>query len=261
MSKYACFANIKTENLSFNMYKLKLLCCLAIFWVNLKLNFASSTCWENSELTTNIRLCTFEQLSLIASGTGPQSSQHCYHLCNLNSNCVVARYLSGTCELYGGHFNHFIEHPPSCNQTVGNVFVKKQYCPSDYTIRFDALPFSRYKFYNEARSWELAKLQCEQDGGKLVQISTAEENNLLQIGSGEQWLIGLSQKSGSVEPNGGFYWSGSNEPIKFSDWGNGQPDNYLGIEDCGSYLDGFKKWNDVKCNGYSAKFLCECNLL
>lgn len=77
-----------------------------------------------------------------------------------------------------------------------------------------------YKLYDTNLSWTDAKDYCEQLGGHLVTITSAEEQsvieNLLEEGEMHQYWIGLSH------PDGTLRWV-TNEPYSYSNWDPGEP--------------------------------------
>lgn len=56
---------------------------------------------------------------------------------------------------------------------------------------------------------------------------------------------------------GGFAWIGKNEPMTYTNWFNGQPDNYGGHEDCLQLRNDLTTWNDAPCSDYKLWALCE----
>ena len=78
-------------------------------------------------------------------------------------------------------------------------------------------------------------------GGHLATVSSAEENSFIHdlfsrdqrfvtsdaSGSRHGPMIGLYQPPGSAEPGGGWAWV-TGEPLAYTNWSPGNPDNYLG---------------------------------
>ncbi|XP_062620108.1 alpha-N-acetylgalactosamine-specific lectin-like [Saccostrea cucullata] len=59
---------------------------------------------------------------------------------------------------------------------------------------------------------------------------------------------------------GDWTWIESGDPLTFTDWGQGQPDNWSPDDDCTAMhkvLD--FKWSDEDCNLYSFMYICEIN--
>ncbi|XP_043988479.1 hepatic lectin-like [Gambusia affinis] len=94
-------------------------------------------------------------------------------------------------------------------------------------------------------SWNKAREDCRNKGGDLVVINNDDEQNfVLTISVNSPW-IGLSE-----ETEGSWKWVDgtalSSEFKKF--WGQGQPDNAGGIENCGQIWGNLKAWNDDDCD-------------
>jgi hypothetical protein len=97
-----------------------------------------------------------------------------------------------------------------------------------------------------------AHLYAESRGGYLVAINSVEEMDMLiervipQCWTDFSIAIGLVQDTGAsdyVEPGGGWVWS-SGEPVEYTNWNTGEPnDNPVG-EDFGEMY-GNGRWNDL----------------
>ena len=83
-----------------------------------------------------------------------------------------------------------------------------------------------YKVFNKSVTWEKAKAYCENQGGYLATITSKKEHD---------YIVGLIEKSKSKS----FFWLGATdraeegkwkwitgEKWNYTNWGNGQPDNY-----------------------------------
>jgi hypothetical protein len=101
---------------------------------------------------------------------------------------------------------------------------------------------------------QAAKDYCANWGGKVLVINDDGENywvktTLVNSGLDRVWL-GISD--GTSE---GQWADLDGEEITFSAWGNGEPNNSGGNEDCANlYTNGF--WNDLPCNG-NHPVICE----
>ncbi len=96
-----------------------------------------------------------------------------------------------------------------------------------------------YYCSTQPATWNSAKASCIANGGYLAAINNASENaflaNILTIQSA---YIGLSDES----TEGVFQWC-NNEPVTYTNWYPGQPNNYNGAQDYVEMLsDG--TWND-----------------
>ena len=103
-------------------------------------------------------------------------------------------------------------------------------------------------------TWENAKMWCEEMGrnSHLVKIETKEENDFL-VGnfSGYNSWIGAND----IEKEGSFRWT-DGSPLIFTDWGQDEPNNSGGGEDCAHiYILKNNMWNDARC---TAKFFFIC---
>jgi len=103
-------------------------------------------------------------------------------------------------------------------------------------------------------TWYEAKAACENLGGYLVTITSAQENefvfNLVKDNNAFWYLdafdnglgpwIGGYQEDGAQEPDGGWRWV-TNESFSYTNWETGQPDNVHGAALNQNCLRFFKK--------------------
>lgn len=104
-------------------------------------------------------------------------------------------------------------------------------------------------------------LECEAEavarGGHLVAINSPAEQQFITntFGSPETYYIGLRQTPGDPdfsEPGGGFKWT-TGEPLTFTNWSPGEPNNYTGAgEDFVQFGPNAMSWGDVSNQGYPA---------
>ena len=109
-----------------------------------------------------------------------------------------------------------------------------------------------YKLYNQVNTWDAAKNTCGGwSGSHLVSISSAAENAFVAglTPNNASW-IGFNDKA--VENT--FAWANL-EPVAYTNWHGGQPDNFQGKEDCVEILN-TGKWNDLDCAALRL-FVCE----
>ena len=124
---------------------------------------------------------------------------------------------------------------------------------------------SCYMFSSGTQDWFWAGYECNRDGGYLVEITDACENefvSMIAVGLGETFWIGGSDQ----DHEGEWRWVHSQTEISnstFSNWGPGRPDNWDGIEHYlqligNGYLtaDGTAYWEDSH-NGVSYPYICE----
>lgn len=105
------------------------------------------------------------------------------------------------------------------------------------------------------RTWNEAAARCVELGGVLASIgSEAEHTAYLRAALGLQWTswwLGLSDQR--VE--GIFEWA-DGEPLAYSRWGSGEPNDSGGREDCAHLVPWNGLWNDLDC-GRRLPFVCQ----
>ena len=134
----------------------------------------------------------------------------------------------------------------------GSVFTYKKWS----TIHELTNPDSGHLYYLlEASDWVTAEQVATGLGGCLATVSTWAENDWLVTSfgsypSGENYLmIGLHD----LNVEGTFEWL-SGEPVSFTHWAPGQPDDFNGSQDYGmiSCVGGSDTWHDYDGNYYSS---------
>jgi hypothetical protein len=127
-----------------------------------------------------------------------------------------------------------------------------------------------YRGSEEELGFAEAHAACVAEGGYLVTIGSAEENELVEeILAGENW-IGATDRRDSRVPGAGTYQWVTEEPFVYSNWYPGQP-NALGAEcpsagnddddddDCYEHCAAMRNdgaWNDRAC-WEELSFVCE----
>ncbi|XP_070537563.1 collectin-12-like [Ptychodera flava] len=116
-------------------------------------------------------------------------------------------------------------------------------CPSGWiTFRQSCYYIYDYHLY----TFEEAETVCEATDSTLVIINDAEENLFLKAFTRNQrhiW-IGITD----IEDEGVWVWL-DGSPLTYSNWMNGQPDNYGKREHCGHlYSNQHGRWNDYPCS-------------
>ncbi len=98
------------------------------------------------------------------------------------------------------------------------------------------------------QSWSALRALCEAQGGHLVSITSAAESSVVvAVMAGQRCIIGGFQDRTApnyVEPAGGWRWC-TNEPIVWSNWEGGEPNDYWswGEDIMGAYPNGL--WVDL----------------
>lgn len=99
----------------------------------------------------------------------------------------------------------------------------------------------KYYLFETTVLWEQARQFCENAGGHLAVITSPQEQRRIEkllgnAAANEYWIGGTD-----LSDNDWVWVTG--EPMEYTYWSSGQPDNYNGVEDYLSiYKDG--KWND-----------------
>ncbi|XP_016405351.1 mannose-binding protein A-like [Sinocyclocheilus rhinocerous] len=100
---------------------------------------------------------------------------------------------------------------------------------------------------------------CKDVGGTIVLPRTASENQALL-------KVSVSSGLGSKKPyirttdreTEGWFVDSEGKLLTFNNWGLGQPDDYKGLQDCGTITDS-GLWDDVGCNGLHP-IICEIEI-
>jgi len=111
-----------------------------------------------------------------------------------------------------------------------------------------------YCFQTDPTSWSQARRNCEVVGATLVRPDSAAVNDYIRgeiAGSELSYWMDLNDRV----TEGEFLYSDGSTPADFSDWEEGEPNNYgktdhNGVEgeDCAGFVKVFgHKWNDVPC--------------
>jgi hypothetical protein len=114
-----------------------------------------------------------------------------------------------------------------------------------------------YLFCDGQESWADAKAQCASQGKSLLTINDAEEEAWVQgIASAlstQKWWMGFNDRASE----GTFVW-GSGEPVTYTNWYPGEPNDAGGDEDCGQLNRFYPElgWNDEPCSLH-LRYICE----
>ncbi|XP_075331571.1 E-selectin-like [Odontesthes bonariensis] len=111
----------------------------------------------------------------------------------------------------------------------------------------------QYRFVYELKTWEEARSFCTENYIDMVTVNSMEDVDILND------LVDLSQLDASTLnrawiglSSGEYSWSWSDshyDVTSFSNWNDGQPNNWDGQEDCVSMFDS-GGWNDNNCDNY-----------
>ena len=100
--------------------------------------------------------------------------------------------------------------------------------------------------------WHSALAACEADGGYLVTIADATEEQFVQSVFPHRFWLGFTDASGSWE------WI-TGEPVTYTHWSPNEPNDWLEPEDCGESA-AMGPWNDLWCDdpyGWNEGYVCE----
>jgi cysteine-rich repeat protein len=105
-------------------------------------------------------------------------------------------------------------------------------------------------------TYSSALVSCDGKGGKLVSITSQAEqdfvfNSVLDKSIAHPRWIGLTD----LATEGMYKWE-SSEPVAYTHWLSGQPDNFQDSEDCVEMFQGTGEWNDDNCT-YEYEYICE----
>merc|ERR1719365_417193 len=113
-------------------------------------------------------------------------------------------------------------------------------CQSPWTsVDIPGHPSGCYLFHGVKSSWYDSKRECKQSGGHLVEIDSLEEQEAL-IGELERqglmgydapvygFWIGLTD----IFHDGTWVWDHRGQPLNFSAWASGEPNNERGVQHC-----------------------------
>ena len=106
---------------------------------------------------------------------------------------------------------------------------------------------NRYVLTNGAKTWEAAQAEAQQRGGNLVTINSAQEEAWIKenFGTDENFWMGFTDEAAE----GQFRWA-SGEPVTYTNWAPGEPNNDSNNQDYGQInFGGNKQWDDFFNNG------------
>ncbi|XP_068212227.1 macrophage mannose receptor 1-like isoform X2 [Palaemon carinicauda] len=127
------------------------------------------------------------------------------------------------------------EPPPKCSDGNGDWYLYNDHC---------------YKIVSSAdedpQSWDKSVRMCQAEGSYLVSIADAGENAFVEslvqpLSDAGIWIGGRALE------DTGFEWV-DKSPFIYDNWAPGEPNSYMGAEDCIEiYNQAMGKWNDKNC--------------
>lgn len=145
----------------------------------------------------------------------------------------------------GDYATHIYVYDKSGNET-GDEAPVTSVKNEGKTVKEANFDNHRYLLLNDALYWTEAKKAAENMGGHLVTISSSEEQSIIQnliSGAGRSaYFIGGTDEGSE----GSFRWV-TGEPMLYTNWHGGNPDNWDGNE---NYMDMLSSglWNDIPGN-------------
>lgn len=121
---------------------------------------------------------------------------------------------------------------------------------------------SRYAIFDDAATWEEAKRKCEERGGHLATISSAEENALVYDYMISQGVTSAYFGYSDAEEEGVWKWV-TGETGSYENWHFGEPNSENANEDYAMFYWKFKggTWNDGDfghlTDGSGRNYICE----
>ncbi|XP_078603181.1 collectin-10-like [Branchiostoma floridae x Branchiostoma japonicum] len=116
-----------------------------------------------------------------------------------------------------------------------------------------------YKDFKAAKTFSEAATACLFDGGTLAQPKDADINAFLVSlhdpeDEFDRFWFGLHDR----RQEGSFEWVDGTPLGKYNSWGQGQPEDRTGIEDCVGYIyiNGQTSWFDSTCT-FKRSFICQ----
>ncbi|MCL2244017.1 MAG: SUMF1/EgtB/PvdO family nonheme iron enzyme [Treponema sp.] len=108
----------------------------------------------------------------------------------------------------------------------------------------------RYEVVNQSMNWENAKLEAERRGGYLAVITSAQEQSTIESLLNRDGIINNYWLGGYRDTNNTFIWI-TGEPMNYSNWYPGEPNNDSGYENRIELWRDFNwMWNDSSQSNY-----------
>jgi len=112
-----------------------------------------------------------------------------------------------------------------------------------------------YLFCPDALAWEAARAACIEWGHELAAFNNEPEERWVSdaagVIAGRSWWIGFND----IETEGTFVWS-NGDPVTWTHWAGGEPNNAGGGEDCMEIRWRGYAWNDNRCHS-PHPYVCE----
>ncbi|XP_054245985.1 macrophage mannose receptor 1-like [Indicator indicator] len=132
-------------------------------------------------------------------------------------------------------------------------------CPAgwDSSRRF-SFCFKPFSGVEHKKTWLESQEFCRAIGGDLASITSKEDQYVIWSSITKNGLLHQHFWMGLyyLNPEDGFVWS-DGSPVRYENWGFGEPNNYQGIELCAEVSGDFPmRWNDRHCD-YLYGWICQ----
>ena len=168
--------------------------------------------------------------------------------CNNNDIADATDITNGTSQDCNGN-----GIPDSCDIADGGSSVS----PYPGAVQWTIASGGNGHWYARIQSpltWDHARTACEALGGYLITITSEAENSFgSMVDQSNGCFIGGSQPADACEPDCNWQWV-TGEQWNYTNWQDGEPNEYNPTEDCAQYLGG--QWNDVS-KDYARSYICE----
>ncbi|XP_046560582.1 perlucin-like [Haliotis rubra] len=128
-------------------------------------------------------------------------------------------------------------------------------CPNGYT-QFEE---SCYFHHHQKMTFIKASVYCRQHQGHLTEIETAEEGVFVKAFLKEKIISnGVWLGANDIRFEGYYVWDKSENPLNYTDWYPGEPNQKTDEQDCmSSWKSEGYQWADHYCNHPDLEPLCE----
>ncbi|XP_078603364.1 scavenger receptor cysteine-rich domain-containing protein DMBT1-like [Branchiostoma floridae x Branchiostoma japonicum] len=181
--------------------------------------------------------------------------EFCIQACCASSTCLSFQYNTQNTNCYLK--NKLCSAGEKVSAVHGNMYDRLDGCPNGYS--YLAHTHLCYRADVSESTYDQALTTCQSDGGTLAMPRDNTTNDFLIALKNDAnpnigFWFGLDRKDGSWN-----YVDGGE--LSYTDWGDGEPNNAGGAENCAMYIPAThaskgNNWNDAPCSG-SKGSICE----